>query len=305
MDKPHGLTGRKAAVTVLTGFTGIIDSLLRSGISNSSVCYDRLKENGYTGGLTAIKDYIAAHRDLVPAKRQIVAPQGNRGRRYQTAPGEAYQMDWGFVEVETQGGSKYKVACFAMICHFCGKRYIEFFPNARQENLFIGMLHAFMYMGIPDYILTDNMKSVVVRRDSEGHPIISESKMYAFLSDVAETHDTSWMMEQYREGLSSTVIINDNSRGDGSIFDIDSEFEYLKAEIISGNYTPEERELQLSKNAVSYDAATELGNTYIEVNMGEQMLYYYVDGQLSMNTGKTSERFTGFKTYHCNGCTCF
>ena len=171
VDKPHGLTGRKAAVTVLAGFTGIIDTLLRTGITNSSVCLERLKENGYTGGLTAIKEYIAKHRDLVPAKRQLVAPQGNRGRRYRTDPGEAYQMDWGFVEVETQNGTRYKVACFAMICHCCGKRYIEFFPNARQENLFIGMLHAFMYMGIPDYVLTDNMKSVVVRRDSEGHPI--------------------------------------------------------------------------------------------------------------------------------------
>lgn len=66
---------------------------------------------------------------------------------------------------------KFKVACFAMICHCCGQRYIEFFPNAKQENLFIGMIHAFLYMGIPEYILTDNMKSVVIRRDEQGHPI--------------------------------------------------------------------------------------------------------------------------------------
>ena len=76
-------------------------------------------------------------------------------------------MDWGFVNVETEDGSTYKAACFAMICHYCGKRYIEFFPNARQENLFIGMIHAFLYMGIPQYVLTDNMRSVVNGRDSE------------------------------------------------------------------------------------------------------------------------------------------
>ena len=107
VDVPHGLTGRKAETTVLTGFTGTLDALLSKGITNSSVCYDRLVESGYTGGLTTIKDYISTHRDLVPAKRQIVAPQGNRGRRYQTAPGEAYQMDWGFVEVENENGVKY------------------------------------------------------------------------------------------------------------------------------------------------------------------------------------------------------
>lgn len=80
-------------------------------------------------------------------------------------------MDWGFVTVETANGQSYKIACFAMICHHCGQRYIEFFPNAKQENLFIGMIHAFIYMGIPKYILTDNMKSVVIKRDNEGKPV--------------------------------------------------------------------------------------------------------------------------------------
>lgn len=168
---PHALTGRKAETTVLTGYTGVIDTLLGKGVTNSNVIYDRLTEAGYKGGLTVVKEYIASHKDLVPSKRQIVSPQGNRGRRYTTAPGEKYQMDWGFVEVDCGDGSSFKVACFAMICHCCGKRYIEFFPNARQENLFIGMLHAFLRLGIPQYILTDNMKSVVIKRDDEGHPI--------------------------------------------------------------------------------------------------------------------------------------
>ena len=33
------------------------------------------------------------------------------------------------------------------------------------------MLHGFRYMGVPQYILTDNMKSVVIRRDQEGNPL--------------------------------------------------------------------------------------------------------------------------------------
>ena len=33
------------------------------------------------------------------------------------------------------------------------------------------MIHAFQYMGIPRSILTDNMKSVVIRRDLDGHPL--------------------------------------------------------------------------------------------------------------------------------------
>lgn len=33
------------------------------------------------------------------------------------------------------------------------------------------MIHAFQYMGIPRFVLTDNMKSVVLHRDLEGHPV--------------------------------------------------------------------------------------------------------------------------------------
>ena len=33
------------------------------------------------------------------------------------------------------------------------------------------MLHAFLYIGILRYILEDNKKSVVIRRDGQGHPI--------------------------------------------------------------------------------------------------------------------------------------
>lgn len=167
----HKREGTKAIQTVLSGYTTQLNKLLSIGVTNSAVCYERLREAGYTGGLTTVKNYISKHRDLVPAKRQMVAPQGSRGYRYSTGPGESYQMDWGFTKVLDYGGHEFTAACFAMICHHCGQRYVEFFPNAKQENLFIGMLHAFYYMGVPEYVLTDNMKSVVIKRDLEGHPV--------------------------------------------------------------------------------------------------------------------------------------
>lgn len=169
--KPHGNTGRKSDSTVLSGYTGVLDDLLRNNVTNAVVCYDRITALGYQGGQTQVRVYIENHNDLIPPKRKLVSSQGNRGRRYETGPGEAYQMDWGFVNIESNDGVTYKVACFAMICHHCGQRYIEFFPNAKQENLFIGMIHAFYYMGVPDYVLTDNMKSVVISRDPDGKPI--------------------------------------------------------------------------------------------------------------------------------------
>ena len=159
VEKENGNKGKKANDTVLSGYTSVLDNFLRSNLTNSQVCYERLIELGYKGSWSTVRAYIARHKDLIPAARQIVTSQGNRGRRFSTEPGQSYQMDWGFVNVLSENGDIIRAACFAMICHHCGQRFIEFFPNAKQENLFIGMLHAFKYMGIPKTVLTDNMKS--------------------------------------------------------------------------------------------------------------------------------------------------
>lgn len=88
---------------------------------------------GYTGGVTTVKNYISLHKDLIPYPRHILSPQGNRGRRYSTELGHCYQMDWGFVKVRDYSGLEYQTACFAMICHHCGQRYIEFFQMQNKK----------------------------------------------------------------------------------------------------------------------------------------------------------------------------
>ena len=168
---PRANAGRKAARTLMSGHEATADALLRRGVTNSSVIFDRLAAEGYAGGLTTVKNYISAHADLVPPKRRAAPNKGGRGQRYSTAPGEAFQMDWGFVNLGGGDGETCRIACFCMVCHHCGTCYVEFFPNARQENLLIGMVHAFTAMGVPEYVLTDNMKSVVVRRDADGKPV--------------------------------------------------------------------------------------------------------------------------------------
>lgn len=169
--KPNGHTGKAKEHTVLSGYTGVVDSFLTRNVKNSNTIYEALKAVGYAGGKTQLKNYIRNHRYLLPAKREAVASQGNRGRRYKSKPGEQFQMDWGFVQIDTADGGSYRASCFAMMCHHCGSRYVEFFPNAKQENLFIGMIHAFQRLGVPEYVLTDNMKSVVTGRNADGNPV--------------------------------------------------------------------------------------------------------------------------------------
>lgn len=56
---PHALTGRKADATIISGYTGVINDLLKKGVSNSEVILERIREHGYTGSLTTVKRYIS------------------------------------------------------------------------------------------------------------------------------------------------------------------------------------------------------------------------------------------------------
>lgn len=161
----------KAEVTVITGYGAELDELLRKGVADSSVAPERIRSAGYAGGVTMVKKCLSDNARLVPAPRRMADGGGGRGRRFETAPGEAYQMDRGFVDAEDPAGDVWRMACFAVVCHRCGTCYAEFFPNARQENLFMGTARAFLVLGVPDKVPTDSMRSVVLRRDHEGRPV--------------------------------------------------------------------------------------------------------------------------------------
>lgn len=40
-DTQHAAKGRKSPVTLLSGYTGLLDGLLRNGVTNSAVCLSR------------------------------------------------------------------------------------------------------------------------------------------------------------------------------------------------------------------------------------------------------------------------
>ena len=53
-DLPRSTKGSKHTVTKLSGYTGLLDSLLRQGVKNSSVVLERLRQAGFEGGATTV-----------------------------------------------------------------------------------------------------------------------------------------------------------------------------------------------------------------------------------------------------------
>lgn len=82
---PHALTGRKAVSTIISGYTGVIDDLLKKNVSNSEVILERIQEQGYTGSLTTVKRYISGIKILFRLK-------GRRLHRRETADADIPAM---------------------------------------------------------------------------------------------------------------------------------------------------------------------------------------------------------------------
>lgn len=167
--KAHGNKGKRKLDTLIFPYEQLIDEMIKGGNGNAHSIFRELKMFNYTGSLSTVKNYVYPRKYLLPnVVRNTKVSPGNRGRRYKMNSGECFQMDWGFVKVKDENGKEHQFSIFVMVCAFCSKRYIEFFTNAKQENLFIGMIHGFKYLGgIPEKIMTDNMASVVTKHQGK------------------------------------------------------------------------------------------------------------------------------------------
>ena len=94
-DLPCSTKGRKHTATKLSGYTGLLGSLLRQGIKNSSVVLERLQQARFDGGATIVKNTLPLTSISSQPSGSRLLPRETEGAvTPQAAPGEAYQMDW-------------------------------------------------------------------------------------------------------------------------------------------------------------------------------------------------------------------
>lgn len=146
----------------LDPYRTLLHELMAAGIYNCVVLCERLKEDGYDGGISILKDYVHPFR---PPKR-LPAVQ-----RYETAPGKQAQMDWGICHYSDVSGTMHKVPVFVMVLGSSRAKYIEFTSRCDLASLERCLVNAFRHFGgVPEKVLTDNMKTVISGREN-GKPI--------------------------------------------------------------------------------------------------------------------------------------
>ena len=121
----------------------------------ATVLFREVKERGYGGGYSSLKVFV---RGLVPA-----APP-DPVVRFETESGHQMQADWA-----TVGRGAEKLSVFIGTLGWSRAAYVEFCDNEQVETLIGCHENAFMaFGGVPIELLYDNMKTVVLERNTYG-----------------------------------------------------------------------------------------------------------------------------------------
>jgi transposase len=141
----------------LDPFKDEILRLLEIDPNASAVVIGRhIKQQGFDGGMTILRDYLSSVRTR--SKKQSFI-------RFESSPAEQCQIDWGHFDSITYGNTKRKLYCMAVIeCH-SRLLYLEFTHSQNQQALHRCLLNAFcFFQGTPKEIVHDNMLTAVLER---------------------------------------------------------------------------------------------------------------------------------------------
>ena len=117
-------------------------------------------------------------------------------------------------------------------------------------------------------------------RDENGRLVADETKVLAYVTSLGQKYDTVDKTREFQSTRGELVTIEKSTYGN----DIDEEAECaLLLEDFREGRSGIEREPVYAQKAWS-QGEDDIGNTYIEVDMTEQILYYYVDSEIVLET---------------------
>jgi transposase len=146
---------RVLRVGKLDAFKGQIIRWLDTHPYSAQQIFQRLREAGYEGGRTIVKDYV--HR-IRPRHQEAFL-------KLDFAPGETAQVDWGEWGSIGVGSTRRRLSFFLMVLCHSRRMYLEFTVSQTMEFFLSCHENAFAaFGGVPSEIMVDNLKSAVLQR---------------------------------------------------------------------------------------------------------------------------------------------
>lgn len=138
----------------------IINRLGRYPGLTAEKIYREIKGQGFDGAYRIVAEYVSTQ------KKEFGIKEPQSFLRIETPPGKEAQCDWGeFGLIKFKNGEIKKIHLFALILSYSRMKYAEFTTDEQLLTLEKCHQNSFEYFGgVPDKVLYDNMKTVVIKR---------------------------------------------------------------------------------------------------------------------------------------------
>jgi transposase len=149
--------------SVLDPFKPRVTRLLDTYPYSAVQIFQRLREEGYGGGITILRDYV---RRIRPPKRPVYL-------KLHFAAGECAQIDWGSFGSVAVGNTRRRLSFFVMVLAYSRRLFVEFTVSQTMEHFLACHEHAFAELGVPSKLMVDNLKSAVLQRLAGVAPVFN------------------------------------------------------------------------------------------------------------------------------------
>lgn len=154
---------RRKPPSLLDSHQAYLDERLAAGVWNAVVLLRELRERGYPGGYTILKDYLQPKRK--EATKVAV-------RRFETPPGQQAQVDWGHLGSLTSDDQERKLHGFVFTLGYSRMMMAAAALDQKLGTLLRLHEEAFRQLGgVPAEILYDRMRTVWMDLDERGEII--------------------------------------------------------------------------------------------------------------------------------------
>jgi len=134
--------------------------------------FQRLQEQGYSGGYSILKDLV----------RLLRPPTTTAYLTLQFLPGQCAQVDWGSAGWLPVGTTRRRLSFFVMVLAFSRRLYVEFTLAQSMEHFLCCHQSAFAYFGgVTADVMVDNCKTAVL-----SHPVGGPVTLHPRYLDLAQ-----------------------------------------------------------------------------------------------------------------------
>ena len=206
-------TPRKAVIrpSLLDPFKDTVVKMIESYQYTAQQVYQRIQEEGYTGGYTVVKKFV---RKIRPTRKKAFLTLA-------FAPGECAQVDWGSYGSVRVGETTRRLSFFVMVLCYSRQLYVEFTVSQTMEHFLACHQNAFAaFGGVPARIMVDNLKSAVLKHGVGEAPVFNPRYL-----DFARYHGF---------GISACGVAKGNEKGR-----VENGVGYVKKNFLAGAELPD------------------------------------------------------------------